>query len=49
MGVGAVSGGEAVVLCMILHCLEKGLHCVPVDAVDFRLSSPLEVNELASF
>lgn len=49
MGVGAVSCGEAVVLCMILHCLEKGLHCVPVKAVDFRLSPPLEVNELASF
>ncbi len=49
MGVRALSCKEAMVLRMIFHCLEKGLHCVPVDAVDFRLSSPLEVNELASF
>ena len=49
LGVGAVSCEEAVVLRMILHRIEKGLHGVPVEAIDFRLSPPLEVDELASF
>lgn len=35
MGVGAGSSEEAVVLRMILYCIEKGFHSVTVEAVDF--------------